>query len=245
MSPARLWINYVRQFAGGLIALLYPFNCRVCRRPLPEGQLLCRNCSRTIQKVVPPFCQRCSQPFLGEITQEFTCSTCLDRNFSFIHAISCRVNSGTARNIIHRLKYQREFHLRQIVANWLIECLDDPRLQPFDVIVPVPLHHTKLREREFNQAMAIAELLANACNKPVANCLLRTRRTESQTHFDRNKRLQNLRGAFRASSSARLLGARVLLIDDVFTTGSTVDECSRALLKSKVASVQVATATRS
>ena len=231
--------------ARGAQSLLYPYNCMVCRRPLAEGAILCAACDEALPRLVPPYCAVCSQPFDGAISGEFTCDTCHDRQFAFVSAISSRRNTGLARRLIHRYKYQREFHLRRIIGDWLGECLDDRRLLPFDLIVPVPLHPARLREREFDQALALAELFAAACGRPLAQCLKRVRRTTSQTQFQRSRRIANLRGAFRARRDGRLDAASVLLVDDVFTTGSTVDECARELLRAGAARVQVATAARS
>lgn len=235
----------MKSLAAAALSLLYPHGCMVCRCALPDGQMLCEACDERLPRLEPPYCQVCSQPFDGEITQDFTCATCEGRRFHFRHAISTRRNTGKARQLIHRFKYQRQFHLRRLLGEWLCECLGDKRLEPFDLIVPVPLHPVRLREREFNQAEALGEILAARAARPLVPVLRRTRRTESQTHFDRDRRLANLRGAFAVQDTAAVAGASILLIDDVFTTGSTVDECAKCLLDAGAASVQVATAARS
>ncbi len=216
-----------------------------CRRSLPEGHLLCAECDAAMPRLNPPYCLRCSQPFDGEITQDFVCATCEGRNFRFLHAISTRRNAGKARHLIHRFKYQRQFHLRHVLGQWLCECLDDQRLKPFDLVMPVPLHPTRLREREFNQAEAIAEILANRAGKPLCTALRRIRRTETQTHFQRAQRMKNLHNAFDIKKPGQIRDRHILLVDDVFTTGSTVNECAKTLLRHGAASVQVATAARS
>lgn len=239
-------VDWLRSLGGAAACLLYPHRCLVCRRGLPDGGILCGDCDARLARLRPPFCAVCSQPFDGAITQTFTCATCGTRRYRFVHAISTRMNTGLARQVVHRFKYQRQFALRRVIAPWLVECLADPRMLPFDVIVPVPLHPTRLREREFNQALALAEPLARAAGRPLlSDALRRVRRTVSQTRFHRERRLENLRGAFRHHPGRAVAGRRVLLVDDVFTTGATVDECARVLLRAGAATVQVATAARS
>ena len=150
------------------------------------------------------------------------------------------------RELIHRFKYQQEYRLRHPLADWLAESLLDSRIQnkPFDSIVPVPLHPTRLREREYNQAAELAKLLGKRTGKPVLNCLRRIRYTPTQTRFDRTERMENLRNAFNLGKNSNVQKKHLLLIDDVLTTGSTVDECSRVLREAVAASVRVMTVAR-
>ena len=114
----------------------------------------------------------------------------------------------------------------------------------FDAISPVPLHATRRREREFNQAAVLAEFLASRTGKPLLPCLRRTRYTTTQTRLDRQERMENLRGAFSVRHASEVIGRHLLLIDDIFTTGSTVEECSRVLRNAGAASVRVLTVAR-
>ena len=114
----------------------------------------------------------------------------------------------------------------------------------FDLIVPVPLHPTKQRERGFNQAAVLAQALSKRTSLPVGKALRRVRYTKTQTAFDRAERMQNLRHAFCLRPRADVQGLRVLLVDDVLTTGSTLSECARVLKKAGASSVYAATAAR-
>ncbi|HEX8897422.1 MAG TPA: phosphoribosyltransferase family protein, partial [Chthoniobacterales bacterium] len=136
---------------------------------------------------------------------------------------------GLVRKVLHQFKYGKQRHLRYPIAKWLGESLSDPRLRgrPFDIIVPVPLHPTRERERGFNQAALIAELLAPVAAVPARPVLERIRYTTTQTAYDRAERMENLRGAFRLRKKQDVRGLHVLLIDDVLTTGSTLSECAR------------------
>jgi competence protein ComFC len=197
-------------------------------------------------RIVPPFCAKCSEPFEGAITGRFTCANCAHRTIHFDAAVAAYRSRGIVRRIIHDFKYGRQIYLRHLVARWLWAALDDPRLRSygFDVIVPVPLHPARERERGFNQASLLAELLAVRVSIPSRRLLERIRYTTTQTALDRTERMQNLHNAFRLRKNANVRGLRVLLIDDVLTTGSTLNECARVLKGVGAISVHAATAAR-
>jgi ComF family protein len=164
----------------------------------------------------------------------------------FTSAVAVYRSRGVVRKIIHDFKYGHQVHLRHPVADWLIETLEDPRLQgrKFDVVIPVPLHSTRKRERGFNQAELLAEALSKRANLSTHTALERIRYTTTQTAFDRAERMENLHNAFRLRKNADVRGCRVLLIDDVLTTGSTLSECARVLKAAGAISVHAATAAR-
>jgi ComF family protein len=153
---------------------------------------------------------------------------------------------GIVRRLIHDFKYHQRPYLRHVVGDWLATVLDDSRLKAvkFDVIVPVPLHAARRRERGFNQAEFLARSLAGRMSVPVSAALERIRFTTTQTAFDRAKRMQNLHNAFRLRPRRDVQDLRVLLVDDVLTTGSTLSECARVLKESGASSVYAATAAR-
>jgi ComF family protein len=150
------------------------------------------------------------------------------------------------RKLIHDFKYGNQRHLRYPLTSWLRETLNDPRLcgRQFDLIVPVPLHPARERERGFNQAALLAERLAASMNVASRPLLERTRYTTTQTAYDRAERMENLAGAFRLRKNRDVRDLRVLLIDDVLTTGSTLSECARVLKAAGALSVHAATAAR-
>ena len=143
-------------------------------------------------------------------------------------------------------KYNRQIYLRHLVGSWLFAALDDERLRgrAFDAIVPVPLHPARERERGFNQSALLAQLLSAHMSVRAKAVLERIRYTTTQTAFDRAERMQNLHGAFRLRKNADVRDLRVLLIDDVLTTGSTLSECARILKTAGACSVHAATAAR-
>jgi ComF family protein len=235
-----------RSAAGAFVSLLYPAHCAHCGAQIEPREFLCGDCLENARRIEPPFCETCSQPFDGAIEGTFSCANCTQRHFDFDCAVSSFLSRGMVRELIHRFKYQHEYRLRHPLADWLAESLHDSRIQsrPFDFYVPVPLHPARLREREFNQAAVLADLLSRRSGKPVRDCLRRVRFTTTQTRFDRNERMENLRNAFVLRKNADVQGKHLLLIDDVLTTGSTVDECARVLRKAGAASIRVMTVAR-
>ena len=228
------------------VSLLYPPSCTICRKTVRAGEYLCDECEAKVVRIVPPFCEKCSEPFEGSINTAFSCANCAHRTVYFAAAVAVYRGRGIVRDIIHEFKYNRQIHLRHLLARWLGAALDDERLREcrFDVLVPVPLHPARQRERGFNQAGTLAELLSGRTSIPCKALLQRIRYTTTQTSLDRAERMENLRNAFRLRKNADVRGLRVLLVDDVLTTGSTLSECSRVLKRAGAASIYAATAAR-
>jgi ComF family protein len=228
------------------VSLLYPPVCAVCGTCIRAGEYLCGPCEAKAVRIVAPFCEKCSEPFDGSIKGAFTCANCAHRTIYFEAAVAAYRGRGIVRQIVHEFKYGRQIHLRHLVARWLHAALDDERLcgRRFDVVVPVPLHPARQRERGFNQASLLAELLSAQTAIPPKPLLERTRYTTTQTALDRSERMENLHNAFRLRKNANVRGLRVLLVDDVLTTGSTLNECARILKRAGAFSVHAATAAR-
>jgi competence protein ComFC len=228
-----------------VVNLCYPPFCISCRTSLEQG-LLCQDCLDSAVRIETPFCQICSRPYAGVFGAPFSCPDCEDHPPAFDCVATRYQATGIVRDLIHRFKYSGEFHLRNLLVNWLVEALSDPRVstEPFDSLVPVPLHPTRIRERGYDQIAALVGLLGERSRKPVCLCLRRSRYTESQTRFSRKERLQNLQNAFELRKGTSVLGKRLLLVDDVLTTGSTLDECARVLKSHGAKSVCAVTVAR-
>ena len=231
---------------GAIASLLYPLVCNICGANVRAGEYLCDQCDAKTVRVIAPFCQKCSEPFEGAITDAFTCANCAHRTIHFDAAVAAYRSRGIVRQIVHTFKYGRQIYLRHLVAGWLYAALDDERLRNrrFDIIIPVPLHRTRQRERGFNQASLLAELLSAEISIQSKPALERIRYTTTQTALDRAERMENLHNAFRLRKNTTVQGLRVLLIDDVLTTGSTLSECARVLKRAGAISVHAATAAR-
>jgi ComF family protein len=235
------WLN-----AG--LAFVYPEACQLCgenRAKLDEG-LVCSPCWQQVRFIRPPFCDRCGLPFEGEITTQFECSNCREMELHFTSARSAVVASGVVLEAIHRYKYQQAMWFEPFLADLILrEALPTLREQNWNCIVPVPLHPVKEREREFNQATRLAKHLSRAANIPLNDsCLRRVLPTNTQTRLTRQQRAANMRGAFALRDNAGLKGQRVIVVDDVFTTGATTSACAKVLLKAGASEVCVWTVAR-
>jgi competence protein ComFC len=241
-----------RRIAGRLLDWLYPPECALCGESLREGRALCGDCHATLPRLKPPFCEVCGETFDGQIETIATCPNCRDLSFAFEFARPVLAHDERSRELIHRLKYGREIHLVDELGRIAAEAFDDPRLAGAKAarwpLVPVPLHWLRHQHRHFNQSAEIVRSLARATGLPVLHALKRGRRTGTQTRLTRHQRLENLRGAFSLTRMGRKFAAPgadgVVLVDDVFTTGSTVHECARALRRGGVQNVIVVTVMR-
>jgi ComF family protein len=230
------------------LSLFYPDACQVCgeeRATAREGYV-CPKCWQNLRFIRPPFCERCGLPFEGAITTSFECANCHEMELHFARARSVIAAKGMALELIHRYKYDRALWLEPLFASLLIgEAVPALRQEGWDLLVPVPLHPTKQAEREFNQAERLARRLGRAMSIPVATKLVRrVEPTRTQTRLTRAERAKNVRRAFAPIDGARCEGRRVVLIDDVLTTGATTSACAKVLKDRGAAEVCVWTLAR-
>ncbi len=242
------WGEKLRHLIEGLGALFFPPHCAGCQVPTRWDVSLCGDCLEAAPRVGQPRCDTCSQPFDGEIEGgRLVCPNCGVRQFAFRYAVAVFRRRGWVARLIAEFKYRGQSHRLLPLGVLLREAMEDDRLRSwdFDAITPVPLHRRRRRERGFNQAAELAGVLASRCGRPVVHLLERTRATETQTHFDRRQRMENLRNAFRPRKNAVMQDLRILLVDDVLTTGSTLDECARVLRGAGAAEVRAVVVARS
>ena len=194
----------------------------------------------------PPFCERCGLPYPGDLTTPFECSNCREMELHFHSARSAVVARGMVREVIHRYKYQRALWFEPFLADLLVrEAKPDLSGQRWDFIVPVPLYPVKQREREFNQAERLGNHLSAATGIPQNRKLLRrVMPTATQTLLTREQRAKNMRGVFATPRDSGLDGERIVLVDDVFTTGATTSACAKALRDAGAGEVCVWTVAR-
>jgi ComF family protein len=228
-----------------VLDLLYPPECALCGSGLSGAHSLCSPCADSLPRLRPPFCTTCGECFDGRIDDTFDCPHCNNLQFSFEFARPVLRRDPRALDLVHRLKYQREIHLARSLGSLALEALDDPRFARAIAenwpLVPVPLHRSRARKRHFNQAHELARMIANLADLPLLPCLQRIRPTGTQTALGRKARQKNLKGAFRIRRHLfRPLPAPengAILVDDVFTTGSTLHECATILRKAGCPSV--------
>jgi len=240
---------------ASLLDALYPPICEICGCGLKDGAALCEPCSRQLPRISAPFCETCGESFQGQIDGPFDCPNCQEISFYFEFALAAMHRSEGILQLIHRLKYGREVHLADALGKLACEALEDRRfevaLEQRWPLVPVPLHHSRKRERQFNQAEEIARAISEQTGLPSLKLLKRVRRTVTQTRLTRKQRMDNLKRAFALRKTwngktpvASLEAPGVILVDDVFTTGSTVDACAKVLRQAGVKRVVVLTVLR-
>jgi ComF family protein len=240
-SAGAVWL----EAAAGL---LYPRVCQICgehRASAAEG-FVCPRCWQGVRFIRPPFCQKCGMVFEGDIATAFECSNCRDAGLRFDSARAAVIAHGLVLEVIHRYKYQRALWFEPFLANLLVrEAAPVLRTARWDGLVPIPLHPTREREREFNQARQMAAHLSRATAIPLRPDLLqRTVFTPTQTKLTREKRADNVRNAFALRRREDLRGQRFVLVDDVLTTGATASACAAALRRAGADAVCVWTVAR-
>jgi ComF family protein len=241
------WAAFAK-WLNAAIGFVYPEACQICgaeRATAAEG-FVGPGCWGQVRFIKPPFCARCGIPCEGDVTTPFQCANCSEMGFQFRSARSAAVARGAVLEIIHRYKYRRALWFEPFLADLLIrQAGPELRRERWDWIVPVPLHVTKMREREFNQAERLAARLGKAANIPVHPRLLRrVLPTQTQTLLTREERAANVRNAFVLGEARGLKGKRIVLFDDVFTTGATTNACATVLRKAGADDVCVWTVAR-
>lgn len=215
------------------LSFFYPEVCQFCgnERATPTEGYICPLCWQNIKFIRAPFCERCGLPFEGEMSAPFECANCRELELHFCQARSAVAARGLSLEIIHRYKYQRALWFEPFLANLLVrEAAPALKEEKWDMIVPVPLHHLKKSEREFNQAERLASHLSAATRIPLtARLLRRVQPTRTQTQLTRAERATNMRQAFALQNNPKLQGQSVVLVDDVFTTGATTSACAKVL----------------
>jgi ComF family protein len=259
-------VSWASGLAAGLFATLFPSDCRLCALPLINISRLpvCEHCLAAMRPIAGELCSICGERLVSPFafaaepvpssaeSGEARCGLCRRLEPPYVKASAYGSYDGGLRELIHLLKYNGVRPAANVLGRMLAESMDDlqPHFSQSEVlVVPVPLHGRKLRQRGFNQS----ELIARAAIKLQAagprfylsaNLLERCRETTSQIGLSRHQRRENIRGAFRVIKPEDLRGREVLVVDDVFTTGTTVSECARILRRAGASKVYVATVAR-
>lgn len=236
------------QLAGtlvkALVDILFPPRCLLCQANTHNHEI-CIHCAENFKPIISPLCTLCGAPFLTEGDESHLCGGCIKETPPFDIARSLFYYNEKMSFAIQRLKYAGKSSLAIALGRLLF---NHPLTEEtFDRIVPVPLHISRLRERGFNQSQLIARRLEKKTFCPVDPFIIeRTKRTLTQVGMKRKERILNVKGAFRIRDAAfaSIRGESILLIDDVFTTGATVGECSRILKKGGAEKVSVLTLAR-
>ncbi len=225
----------LRRLISSLADIVYPKTCMVCKDKLGPSaieNLICAQCWSKIKKNNPPFCHCCGRQLTKAGFSKNICPACIKKKLHFDRAFSPCVYEGVTKELIHKLKYNNKDRLGIPLSKLMIDFINEYNLpiEDLDVIIPVPLHATRLREREFNQAQILCEKLAAAFKKDTAcRALKRNRYTLTQTELSPQERLRNVSGSFQVTTPDAVRGKNVLLVDDVLTTAATSSEAALAL----------------
>lgn len=230
--------SLIRTAADALTSVLFAAPCRVCGAVLTRADTLpiCEACFASLEPLHGPVCECCGRPFVSEATLDAKVPKCFACRQG-VYGFSCARSFGSYTDHMVRaiglMKYEKLTRLGQWFAKRLYELIQrDPCLQAADVVVPVPLHFARRKERGYNQAELIAKPLARLLRLPMGPYLLvRTKPRPPQLLLSRRERWLSVRGAYEMRQGARVDNLCVLLVDDVFTTGATLDACARALSK--------------
>jgi len=212
-----------------IIDLIFPDFCDICNSKLRgKERIICGSCLLKIRVNTPPFCAICARPLAYERKR---CSECEGTSSLLKQVWAWGIYQDMLKECIHIFKYGREAYIPYLFKNRLIEfsCKNGVMRYP-EIITPVPLYKSKLRYRTFNQSFIIAQILAQFHRKPLKNILNKTKKTVPQHGLSRLERIRNVQDTYRLSDKTSIDGKIVLLVDDIFTTGATLNECARVLL---------------
>ena len=232
-----------------LLNLIFPPVCPICQTRLNgtgKDLILCPTCHTAVKPIRPPYCPRCGLPEPSGDGAGYLCGPCLKERWHFEVHRSSGLYEGALKEAIHTFKYGGVFPLVRVFGDLL-----QPTFQtlsqdyPVDVMIPVPLHIRRLRERGFNQALLLVKELNRRIGIPYEErALKKIKDTPVQIALKKRERRKNLTGVFQVKDTGTIKGKSVVLVDDVYTTGATVNECSRALLKAGAEQVAVLTVAR-
>lgn len=242
----QLFAHRLRGLAGAALDLVYPPACAGCGVLLGSRESLCPKCWSMLSFIERPYCEVLGTPFSHDLGPGILSADAIANPPPFDRLRSVALYDDLARVLVHSLKYRDRTDLAPMMAGWMLRA-SDGAVEAADIIVPVPLHRLRLVWRKFNQSAELGRALSTLSGKPhLVDAIRRTKRTRRQIGLGPRAREENVRGAFSITPEGReqLFGRRVVLVDDVYTTGATVSAATRVLKRAGVADVTVLTFAR-
>lgn len=226
-------------FRSALDIALPPL-CASCREPLGDGTGLCASCWSKLSLIEPPYCARLGIPFSYDAGPGLLSMEAIANPPAYEHARAAVRYDDIARDLVHAYKYGDRIDLGPLLARWMTRAGAE-LLAEADALIPVPLHWRRLWARRFNQSATLAREISNGRIPVLHGALKRARATAQQVGLSKAQRAENVQGAFRVPAEAKgdIAGRRILLVDDVMTSGATADTCARALLRGGAKAVDV------
>ena len=224
-----------------LLSAALPPLCPACREPLAEPAGVCADCWSKLSFIAKPYCERLGIPFAYDPSAGLLSLEAIAHPPAYGKARAVARYDDVARTLVHALKYGDRLDLAPTLGRWMATAGCE-LVGNADALVPVPLHWRRLWARRFNQSAALAKAIGEVSGRPVLyDVLTRVKPTPQQVGLSRTERASNVQGAFRVPSAAKsdVQGRRVVLVDDVLTSGATVDACARSLLRAGAANVDV------
>lgn len=240
MHAVRTSLSFLGRSA---LAVLFPAGCLVCHVRLQRDAALCPACWSRLHLIERPFCDVLGTPFASAEIDGTVSPAAIASPPAFARSRSAVLLDDVARQLVHGLKYRDRADLALPMARWMVRA-SDGLLEGTDAVVPVPLHRWRLLSRRYNQSAELARAVARLSGRPfMSGVLVRRKRTRQQVGLGERARQENVRGAFAVPQIAKseILGKRIVLIDDVYTTGATVNAAAKALLRAGAEQVSVLT----
>ncbi len=237
---ARRVAGFGRRLGETALDVLFPPTCLACRAATHAHGALCPRCWNEIRFIERPFCERLGTPFEQDLGDGLLSPQAMADPPVFFRARAvARFENGPARTLVHRLKYSDRAELARPIGRWMARAGAE-LLAEADLLVPVPLHPVRLWRRRFNQAAALAREVSRQTHVPCdLAALRRVKATRSQVGLSRTRRAENVQGAFKVAEAADVKGRKIVIVDDVLTSGATLNAASRVLLRAGASRVDV------